>query len=57
MENNKYVCAECQSEEVQIRSWTNANTGQWISDCSEGDIEDNWCEICEKHVHFKIIEQ
>ena len=52
----EYRCAKCGGDKLQIRAWTVASTGQWISDCSEGDSEDNWCEDCEEHTDFKLIE-
>ena len=50
-----YRCTKCNGENLQIRAWTVASTGQWINDCSE-DSEDNWCEDCEEHTDFKLIE-
>ena len=43
------VCANCGSDKVQTLCWVNANTNEYRSE-GGGEIEDNWCEVCEEHV-------
>ena len=51
----KYVCNECGGTNIQRRVWVDANTDKINSDCSDGDSADNWCEDCESHVDFDVI--
>lgn len=54
---NKYVCSLCKGENIEIRSWVDANTDKVLDTCSDGDIEDNWCRDCNKHTNFSLIEK
>lgn len=43
-----WVCPICDSDNVQIREWTNPNTSAPIMS-EELDDEDCWCDDCESH--------
>lgn len=45
----KWVCSDCGSDQVQTKKWVDLNTDEPVSDCSDGDTSDNWCEGCESH--------
>jgi len=46
---NKYVCAECGSSDVEARVWAKVNTGEISGSIDVTDNEDCWCCICEEH--------
>jgi len=52
----KLVCALCGGTNIEQRAWVDPNSDIIIGSCSDGDIDDNWCDYCEKHVEFKTIE-
>lgn len=41
------VCANCNSDNVELKHWVNANTNE-VGACTE-DEEDTWCNDCETH--------
>lgn len=41
------MCANCKSDNVELKHWVNANTNK-IGDCTDDD-EDSWCNDCETH--------
>jgi len=43
------VCSNCGSENVQSKAWVNANTNEYVGDCTDGSPEDFWCEDCKGH--------
>ncbi len=43
------VCINCGSDNVQSKAWVNANTNEYVCDCSDGSSEDFWCEDCKGH--------
>lgn len=48
----RYVCAECGSSDIQVKTWVDPNTGEIV------DIDyDNecWCDNCFKHTQLKEI--
>ena len=51
-ESNRLVCADCGSEDVQVRAWVNPNLSVLSNDDLEFDpneSEDTWCNDCEEH--------
>ena len=45
-----YVCKECDSEDVEVQSWVNPNTGM---EGESGDVntDTTWCKDCvEEHL-------
>ena len=52
IEPETIVCSECGSTNVETKAWVDANTDEVLDSCSDGDIEDNWCRDCEKHVEL-----
>ena len=54
MSKTKLVCSECKGNNIQIKTWVDANTKKCTTD--DGDeIDDNWCEDCEEHVDFDTV--
>jgi len=53
-----WVCSDCGSTKVQTKMWMNLNTNKPVSEVSDGDSDDNWCEGCESHtdVELKAVE-
>jgi len=47
------VCDECGSSKIQVLSWVDANTNEYIGD-GLNESNDRWCEECKAHVDFKI---
>ena len=48
------VCEICESNKVQAKEWVEVNSGKNCGTASsQGDIDDQWCPECEKHVKFK----
>ena len=43
------VCSNCGSDNVQSKAWVNANTNEYVSECTDGSSEDFWCEDCKGH--------
>ena len=52
----KLVCAECGGDNIEHKCWVDVNSDLVLDNCSDVDIEDNWCRDCEMHVNFKMIE-
>lgn len=52
----KLVCKSCGGMNIQCRAWVDPNSDDILDSCSDGYIEDNWCNDCENHVNFEIIE-
>jgi hypothetical protein len=46
-----YICAHCNSDNVQVKSWTQPNQGHAFVDEIEGD-ELGWC--CDEELHAEI---
>ena len=40
------ICSHCGSTNVQNKAWVNANTNEFVSDCSDGNNDDFYCEDC-----------
>ena len=42
-----WICPRCGSDNVQVKQWVHANTGEMM----DSDIEDDdcWCDDCETH--------
>lgn len=55
-ESYKLVCENCGGTNIETKAWVDVNTNEVLDDCSDGDIEDNWCRDCCSHVYFKIVE-
>ena len=53
----KLVCTNCGSDNVQVRAWVNANTNEYISDCSDGEDEDNYCADCDGHHKLETVDK
>lgn len=53
----KYVCAECGSDDIQIRQWVNPNTLEMYEWCDDENYQDCWCEHCQKITKWKTVEQ
>lgn len=56
MEEEKYVCSCCGSENIQIRQWVNPNTGQMFEWCEDENYHDCWCEDCNDITQWKKVE-
>ena len=52
----KLVCSICKGTNIEQKCWVDANSDEVLYNCSNGDINDNWCRDCGKHVKFDIIE-
>ena len=50
-------CKECKGTNIQVLAWVDVNTYEYKEDWSDGDINDNWCEDCNKNVKFEEIEE
>lgn len=50
----KWVCSECGGDNVQVKAWINPNTDEIIESMGS-EIEDTWCEDCEKHTGVELI--
>ena len=50
-EGNKIVhlCGNCNSDNVEMKKWVNANTDKVGDFASDGDDDDVWCNDCETH--------
>ena len=44
-----WLCASCNSDKVEVKSWVNLNTNEISGEVSDGDDNDNWCKDCEGH--------
>jgi len=40
-----YVCKECDSENVEVQSWVNPNTGM-ESESNDVNTDTTWCKMC-----------
>lgn len=47
------VCSKCGGKNIQVLAWIDANTNEYISDYTDGDINDNWCDDCGTNVKFE----
>lgn len=52
----KLVCTNCGSDNVQTKAWVNANTNEYISEASDGCVEDNYCENCDGHHRLELVD-
>lgn len=42
------VCANCGSQDIQIKAWVKCNGSQYVSEAYV-DSSDTWCPHCEDH--------
>lgn len=49
------VCVKCGSNQVSELSWVDCNSGK-ITSCGPGEYDDKWCESCEDHTEFKLVD-
>jgi hypothetical protein len=52
----KLVCELCGGTNIEQRAWVDPNTDIVLDSCSDGEIDDNWCNDCNEPVKFKTIE-
>lgn len=46
-----WVCPRCGSEDVEVETWVNMNTGECMGDSKEsGDAHAYYCPDCEVHL-------
>ncbi len=50
-----YKCEECKGENIVMRGWFNPNTDQ-ITDIDNADRNDFWCNDCEAHNGFEVVQ-
>ena len=43
-----WICSECGGNNVQVKAWINPNTDE-IVDLVSDEIDECWCDDCEKH--------
>lgn len=46
------VCKKCGGKNIGVKVWIDPNTDIVLDTCSDGEIEDNWCNDCEIHDEF-----
>lgn len=46
-------CRECKGTNIQVLAWIDANTNEYVGEWTDGDINDNWCEDCQKNIKFE----
>lgn len=51
----KYVCADCGSEDIEVRAWIGANSGI-VHEWCEDEMPECWCNHCEKTTRYRSIE-
>jgi hypothetical protein len=49
------VCSECGGSKITTRAWVDANTNEVTDSDAGGDSSDNWCEDCEDHLKFDVV--
>jgi len=52
----KYVCKECGSDNVEIKTFVNLNTHEFVI-LDKVDDEDTWCMSCEDHTGVEYVEK
>jgi hypothetical protein len=52
LKNLDFVCSQCGKPDIEQKAWVNPNTDEVLDSCSDGDIQDNWCNVCEEHNLF-----
>lgn len=53
--NTILVCSECGSDNIQVLAWVDANTNKYVCE-GGGSIDDNWCNDCDDHVRFDLVD-
>lgn len=43
------LCANCNSDNIEIKNWVNPNTDEVGDVASYGDDQDTWCNDCQSH--------
>jgi len=51
----KLICSKCKGENIEHKCWVDVNSDEVLDNCSDGEIEDNWCRDCEEHVKFELL--
>ncbi len=46
----KYICANCGSDNIEIKCWMNPNTLEWESD----EFTDCFCFNCDEQTYYLI---
>lgn len=49
-----HLCQNCNSDNVQFKTWTNANSFKATNDECPMDIQDTWCRDCETRSGFIV---
>lgn len=49
------VCGKCGGVNIEVKMWVDPNDETILDNCSDGEIEDNWCRDCEEHVILDIL--
>ena len=55
-ESQLLVCDECGSREIQMMAWVDPNTSECTSTI-DADSDDRWCDTCQEHVWFCLLEE
>ena len=57
--NNLLVCKKCNSKDVDMLAWVNANTNIYSNESSESESGRYFCNTCNEHYEngLKIIKQ
>lgn len=55
-ESQLLVCDECGSREIQMMAWVDPNTLEYVSSI-DADADDQWCDACQEHVWFCLLEE
>lgn len=50
---HRYVCSECNSPNVQVQVWIDANTNKYIDGITSNS--ECWCKDCGKHTKLKEV--
>lgn len=48
-----WVCEQCGGKNIEVKAWIDANDDKVLDLCpGDGDLKDQWCRDCDKHVYF-----
>ncbi|MFA5366642.1 MAG: hypothetical protein WC333_02060 [Dehalococcoidia bacterium] len=56
MKATKWICENCNSDNVEFKAWVKPNENNKFVDYSGEESDDNYCQDCQKHVETHQVE-
>ena len=53
---SKLVCEQCGSDNIEMKCWSDPNTGMSMNNDHCIEKHERWCNACGEHVYFRKLE-